>query len=108
MSIDHRRALASLQTFLRAHSATEILQRLSPNHKERAPKVLSGSQISAELLDKRWSGLPHADSARPILLDDATAQHAASYSRNIDSLNSMPRKEQIARRCVSGSVTRSS
>jgi hydroxymethylglutaryl-CoA reductase (NADPH) len=47
--------------------------------------VLGGAEIDPAQVDRRWSGIPRADSARPVLLDPTTERDATVYSRNIEN-----------------------
>jgi hydroxymethylglutaryl-CoA reductase (NADPH) len=85
MPIDHRRALETLRALLRASPAEELVRRLSPKHHDPLPKVVSGSEITAQAVDRRWSALPHPNGARPVVLDPDTEQQAAVYSRSIEN-----------------------
>jgi hydroxymethylglutaryl-CoA reductase (NADPH) len=84
MSIDHRKALESLRALLKAHAPADLLRKLSPKHHERAARIPSGSEITAESVDARWAVLAKPD-ARKQLLDDHTAGHASAYARNIEN-----------------------
>ena len=85
MTIDHRHALASLQALLRAVSPEELRKRLQPKKHAPPPKVVSGSEITPEAIDRRWSGLPSREAGREVLLDGLTVQHAVQYARNVEN-----------------------
>ncbi len=85
MSIDSRRALQSLNSLLNNHPAETLREKLAPKHHKRPPKVVSGSEISDELVEQRWSSLPQGDDARDRLYDAQTAESAGRYARNIEN-----------------------
>ena len=85
MSIDSRRALQSLNSLLNDLPAETLREKLAPKHHKRPPKVVSGSEISDELVEQRWSSLPQGDDARDRLYDAQTAESAARYARNIEN-----------------------
>jgi hydroxymethylglutaryl-CoA reductase (NADPH) len=85
MTMNHRRAVASLRSLLRRRAPDELLRKLAPNESPRAARVVSGAEITPEQVRARWSYLPGADSARPVLLDPVTAQQATAYARNVEN-----------------------
>ncbi len=84
MSIDQRKALASLRALLATHGGEQLLKQLAPKHHARGAKVPSGSEISAEIVDARWAALDKPAS-RTELLDVHTAAQSAVYARNIEN-----------------------
>jgi hydroxymethylglutaryl-CoA reductase (NADPH) len=85
MPIDHRRAIESLRALLRSQPADELLRKLAPKHHEPSPKVVRGSQITTEQVDRRWAGLPYTNGARAAVLDPLTEAQASAYSRSIEN-----------------------
>jgi hydroxymethylglutaryl-CoA reductase (NADPH) len=85
MSIDHRRATTFLRSLLRGRSAEELRRKLAPKHDVRSPKVASGSEITPEQVERRWSVLPAADAERALLLDPVTARQAPAYARSVEN-----------------------
>src|SRR5688572_10097183 len=85
MPIDHRRAIESLRALLRANPAEALLRKLAPKHHEPPPKVVSGSEIDPEQLERRWAGLPEVAGAREALLAPLTEQQAPAYSRSTEN-----------------------
>lgn len=85
MTLNHRRAIASLRSLLRCRAPDELLRKLAPNESPRAARVVSGVEITPEQLELRWQGLPRAEAARLLLLDPRTAQQARAYTRNVEN-----------------------
>jgi hydroxymethylglutaryl-CoA reductase (NADPH) len=76
--------MESLRALLRAHPAPELLRKLAPKHHEPPPKVVSGSRITAEEIDRRWARLP-ASGGRAVILDPDTERQAGAYSRSVEN-----------------------
>lgn len=57
---------------------------LRPRHDGRPPRVVSGAEITPEVVDRRWAGLP-APGSRGLLEDPETARLGRVYERNIEN-----------------------
>ncbi|MGI8619457.1 MAG: hydroxymethylglutaryl-CoA reductase [Gemmatimonadaceae bacterium] len=85
MTIDHRHALASLESLLQTLSPEELRKRLMPKKHAPPPKVVSGSEITPEAVQRRWAGLPSRGTEREMLLDAVTVHHAPEYARHVEN-----------------------
>ena len=84
MIIEYHRAIRSLRSLLRIHSAAQLEHRLARKHHLLKPKVPSGSDVSEAASASRWTVLDETEAQRE-LLDPHTQQRAACYARNIEN-----------------------
>lgn len=85
MTISHRHAMQSLESLLRAFTPDELRRKLAPRNNVSPPKVVGGSEITPEHIERRWEGLPAIETSKATLLDPQTAQHAPAYERNVEN-----------------------
>lgn len=84
MSTDRNQASSHLERLLRTRSHEELLEQLAPKQGNPAAQVPGGSDVSAEVLERRWEMLPAAN--RENLLDPQTREQAECYRHNIENL----------------------
>jgi hydroxymethylglutaryl-CoA reductase (NADPH) len=85
MATDHRHASSHLERLFRVRSQEELVQQLRPKLQSLPQKVPGGSQVSGEVLERRWQLLLTNSEGRQNLLDPLTLEQSNCYRRHIEN-----------------------
>jgi hydroxymethylglutaryl-CoA reductase (NADPH) len=85
MSVTQKDAQKQILRITKGLSPAEIDRRLAPKFDPAPPRVPGATKTEPEVVDKRWTVLPHTVSGRAEVADPGTLAANASYARNIEN-----------------------
>lgn len=84
MSTDRRQATNNLESLLSTRNREELLAQLAPHPGNVPPKIPGSTNVSDDVVRRRWELLPGATDSRGELLDADTDSRKERYKRNIE------------------------
>ena len=74
-----------LDGLLKLGTAQELVQSLMPSEEDPSPRISSASQITAEVIERRWQLLKPPPGVREQILDPQTQTQTPLFARNIEN-----------------------